>query len=90
MGEMDDLYRLGNRKIPPMEGRVAEDKRWPPVDRYLVQAIKEWVGDAVPPYKDQMTPNDCLVAMAEKRGMEKVVAKLAAISASQRAEAGVR
>ena len=66
---------------------MPEPTRWPPVDKYLVQRIKEWAGDQVPEYKDGMSPNDCLVAMAEKRGMARVITKLAAVSNSQREEA---
>ena len=61
-----------------------QDRKWPPVDRYLVATLKEWMGEETPTYRDGMTPQDCLVVMAEKRGMLKVITKLEAISKRQR------
>lgn len=63
---------------------AATDNKWPPVDRYLIQRLKEWAGEELPPYKDGMTPQDCLVAMAEKKGMMRVIAKLEAVHLDQR------
>lgn len=64
---------------------MANDK-WPQVDRYLIQKLAEWAGSEIPAFRDGMTPHDCMVAMAERRGMERVINKLRAIQAAQVAE----
>lgn len=64
-----------------------EERRWPPVDRYLVERLREWAGDEIPPFKDGMSPDACLAAMAERRGIGRIITKLQAVSNSQREEA---
>ena len=58
--------------------------KWPPVDKYLIEILKAWIGDETPVYQEGMSPEQCLVAMAEKKGMVKVVTKLDAVMKSQR------
>jgi len=63
---------------------MADKRDWPPVDKYLIRGLQEWIGDDVPEFKDGMTPEQCLVAMAERRGMKRVITKMIAIANSQR------
>lgn len=64
----------------------ATDNKWPPVDRYLIQKLSEWIEHETLEFKEGMTPQDCLVAMASKRGMVRVLTKLQVVCNSQREE----
>ena len=64
----------------------ATDNKWPPVDRYLIQKLSEWIEHETLEFKEGMTPQDCLVAMASKRGMIRVLTKLQTVCNFQREE----
>lgn len=65
---------------------TATDSKWPPVDKYLIQRLKEWMEHETLEYKEGMSSQDCLVAMAAKGGMIRVITKLQVVCNSQREE----
>lgn len=60
------------------------DKPWPRVDPALVECVKEWVNHNAPTLKDGATPDDAFRALSRWEGLTMVLAKLDAVSKSQR------
>ena len=65
---------------------MANNRKWPPVEPILIERLEEWARDETPPYNKGMTAHDCLVAMAERGGVQRILTKMKVIAQIQREE----
>ncbi len=64
---------------------MANNQKWPPVEPLLIERLEAWVELAVPVVLGQnQTAQDCLIAMAERRGIQKLLVKMTEIARIQR------
>ena len=64
---------------------MANNQKWPPVEPLLIERLEAWVELAVPvALGTDMTAQDCLIAMAERRGIQKLLVKMTEIARIQR------
>ena len=64
---------------------MANNQKWPPVEPLLIERLEAWVELAVPvALGKDMTAQDCLIAMAERRGIQKLLVKMTEIARIQR------
>lgn len=66
---------------------MPNNRKWPPVEPILIDRLEEWVDQAVPVELGQgMVAQECLVAMAERRGIKRLITKMREIARVQREE----
>lgn len=66
---------------------MPNNRKWPPIDLILIDRLEEWVDRAVPvELRQGMEAQECLVAMAERRGIKKLITKMREIARIQREE----
>ncbi|MEK0325096.1 MAG: hypothetical protein QQN63_05265 [Nitrosopumilus sp.] len=66
---------------------MPNNRKWPPMEIILIDRLQEWANLAVPvELGTDMTAQDCLVAMAERRGIQKLISKMREITRVQREE----